>query len=102
MARPKPIRPDTDPTAESGKMSAGRVIIKPDHDCWQKNATLNNANAQPTGTYGTNITTGMNSALRPSANLREKSSDRPLFSRALDNHPPRKLPTPDAAYGIHA
>ena len=33
MAPPKPMRPETVPTAESGKISAGRVMMRPDHDC---------------------------------------------------------------------
>src|SRR5580692_3984869 len=87
----------SDPTAFSGKMSAGSVMMRPDHDCWQKNAMLNNPNAQATGTCGTRITTGMNSALMPRASFREKSSDFPRLSSTLENHPPRKLPTPEAA-----
>src|ERR1700677_630867 len=102
MPPPNPTSPATDPTADRGKMSAGSVMINPDQDCWQKNAMLNSIKAHPTGTCGTSITTGIISALRPSTNFLEKSSDRPLLRSVLDSHPPRKLPTPDAAYGIQA
>ncbi len=77
-------------------------MINPDHDCWQKKAMLNNASAQPTGTCGTSITTGINNALSPSANFRAKSSEWPPRSNVLDSQPPTEPPTPDAAYGIHA
>jgi hypothetical protein len=83
-------------------MSAGSVMINPDRDYGQRNAMLNNARAHATGTSGTRIATGMNSALRPRTNLLEKSSDRPRLNYALDNHPPRKLSIPDAAQGIYA
>ena len=46
--------------------------------------------------------TGISAALAPSATLRETLSERPRFSIQLESQPPHRLPTPTAAYGIHA
>ena len=45
----------------------------------------------------TGMTTGINAALRPRASLREKLSEWPLCNKRLENQPPKKLPTPEAA-----
>ena len=94
IAPPKPTSPDTVPTADSGKMSAGSVMIRPDHDCWQKNAMLKSSIASRTGTSGTSITTGINTALSPSAILRAKSSDRPLRSSGSKTSRRESCPRP--------
>src|ERR1700744_1863369 len=102
IAPPKPIMPATDHTIVRGKKSVGRVMIRLDQACWQKNAMLNNTIAVWTGETDTSITTGMPAAQRPSASLRAKSREYPRRSSQLENQPPAKLPTPEAAYGIHA
>jgi hypothetical protein len=41
--------------------------------------------------------TGIIAALRPSASLRAKSTERPRLISQLENQPPVRLPIPDAA-----
>src|ERR1700740_1093845 len=102
MAPPKPMSPATDPTELIGMISVGSVIINPDQDCCPKNAMLKSSRAKLTDTCGTKITAGISAALIPSASFLEKFKEYPVFSSLLENQPPRKLPSPDAAYGIHA
>src|SRR5947207_14251881 len=102
MAPPNPTRPATDPTAFLGNRSAGKIITSVDHDCWPKNAMLNSTMASSTGVLVTKYATGIMAALNPSASLRDKLSVSPAFSNRLENQPPHRQPTPDAAYGIHA
>src|ERR1041384_8188549 len=99
---PKPTSPATVPTADNGNTSAGMVMIIPDHDCCAKKAMLNSAIAYPTGTCVTSMTAVIINALIPKTHLREASRDFPLRSSWLEVQPPRKLPTPEAAYGIQA
>src|ERR1035438_10142471 len=101
-APPMPTSPATEPTAARGKMSAGTVITSVDQDCCPKNAMAKSTIAHCTGACVTKKIHGMNAALAPSASLREKSSEWPVRIRWLENHPPDRLPTPEAAKGIHA
>ena len=64
------------PTALRGKKSVGRIITSVDHDCCPKKARLKSASAQPTGTCGNEDDRGITAALRPSAILRARFSDR--------------------------
>src|SRR6187551_3440238 len=102
MAPPNPTIPATDPTERPGTRSVGRIITSVDHDCCPKNATLNVAIARSTGALSTNKITGMIAALHPKAHLRAAFTDNPRRNNQLENHPPVKLPNPDAAYGIQA
>src|SRR5215475_10926411 len=102
MAPPKPTRPATEPTASRGNKSAGTIITSVDHDCCPKKAMLNSTIASSTGVFVTKNATGITAALRPNAILREKFSERPDFTSRLENQPPQRLPTPEAAYGIQA
>ena len=93
MAPPKPTRPATEPTARRGKMSAGRIITRVDHDCCPKNAMLNSTMAMSTGDHVTKMTSGMTAALAPSAILREK------FERmAAPDQPAGEPPAHETAY----
>src|SRR5271157_6001828 len=97
-----PTSPATEPTAARGKMSAGKVITSADQDCWPKNATAKSTMAHWTGAWVTKKIHGMSAALEPSASLREKSSEWPERIRREESQPPERLPTPEAAKGIHA
>src|ERR1039458_10193573 len=101
-APPIPTSPATEPTAARGKMSAGTIITSVDQDCWPKNAMANSTMAHWAGACVTKKIHGMSAALAPSASLREKSSEWPERIRRLENQPPERLPTPEAAKGIHA
>jgi len=46
------------------------------------------------------MTHGIKAALAPNASLRALLTDRPRASSQLDNPPPARQPTPEAAYGI--
>jgi hypothetical protein len=59
-----------------------------DHDCWLKNAMLKRRMAHSTGTCVTKTITGIIAALRPSASLRAKSTERPRPISQLENQPP--------------
>ena len=79
-------------------MSVGKIITSVDHDCCPKNATLKIKITQPTEcSCGTNITHGMSAALAPSASLRDQFTDTPRLSSQLENPPPTRQPTPEAA-----
>ena len=79
-------------------MSVGRIITSVDHDCWPKKARLNKKITQPTECiWGTNITHGMSAALAPRASLRDPFTDTPRLSSQLENPPPTRQPTPEAA-----
>src|ERR1019366_5644898 len=96
-APPMPTSPATEPTAARGKMSAGTIIPRADQDCCPKNAIAKSTMAHWTGAWVTKKIHGMSAALTPSASLREKSREWPVRIRRLENQPPERLPTPEAA-----
>src|ERR1017187_10167329 len=101
-APPMPTSPAPEPTAARGKMSAGTIITRVDQDCCPKNAIAKSTMAHWTGAWVTKKIHGMRAALAPRANLREKSREWPVRIRREENQPPVRLPTPEAAKGIHA
>jgi hypothetical protein len=96
MALPNPTNPTTDATTRRSNRSVGTIMTRVDHDCWPKKAMLNNTMAHSTGTRVTKMITGIIAALRPSASLRDRLTERPLRINQLENQPPVRLPMPDA------